>query len=54
MKNDIGLTKIAQTVHLYPTLSEIARKVADEQQKRRLTPFARKVTDWMYRRQRRA
>ncbi len=52
MKNDIGLTKIAQTVHLYPTLSEIARKVADEQQKRRLTPIARKVTDWMYRRQR--
>lgn len=52
MKNDIGLTTIAQTVHLYPTLSEIVRKVADEQQKRRLTPFARKVTDWMYRRQR--
>jgi pyruvate/2-oxoglutarate dehydrogenase complex dihydrolipoamide dehydrogenase (E3) component len=52
MKNGIGLTKIARTVHLYPTLSEIARKVADERQKRRLTPFARKVTDWMYRRQR--
>ena len=52
MKNEIGLTKIAQTVHLYPTLSEIARKVADEQQKGRLTPFARRVTDWLYRRQR--
>jgi pyruvate/2-oxoglutarate dehydrogenase complex dihydrolipoamide dehydrogenase (E3) component len=52
MQNGIGLTKIAQTVHLYPTLSEIARKVADEQQKRRLTPFARRVTDWLFRRQR--
>ncbi len=52
MQNEIGLTKIAQTVHLYPTLSEIARKVADEQQKRRLTPFARRVTGWLYRRQR--
>jgi pyruvate/2-oxoglutarate dehydrogenase complex dihydrolipoamide dehydrogenase (E3) component len=52
MKNEIGLTKIAQTVHLYPSLSEIARKVADEQQKRRLTPFAAKVTGWLYRRQR--
>lgn len=52
MKSGIELTKIAQTIHLYPTLSEIARKVADEQQRRRLTPFARTVAAWIYRRRR--
>jgi Pyridine nucleotide-disulphide oxidoreductase, dimerisation domain len=52
MKADIGLATVAATVHAYPTLAEIAKKVADRQQKSRLTPFARRVLAWRYRRAR--
>lgn len=51
MKAGVGLKQISGTIHAYPTYAEIARKVADQQQKARLTPFAKKLLAWMYRRQ---
>ena len=53
MKAGVGLKTISGTIHAYPTYAEIARKVADAQQKSRLTPFAKKLFAWMYRRGRR-
>ncbi len=51
MKHGIGLKGIASTIHPYPTFAEIARKIADQQQKSRLTPFAKRLFAWLYRRQ---
>jgi len=53
MKAGVGLRKISATIHAYPTYAEIARKVADQWQKARLTPFAKRLFSWMYRRARR-
>ena len=53
MKAGVGLKQISATIHAYPTYAEIARKIADQQQKSRLTPFAKKLFAWMYRRARR-
>ena len=52
MKTNIGLKGIAKTIHPYPTFAEIARKVADQQQRSRLTPFAKRLFTWLYRRRR--
>jgi pyruvate/2-oxoglutarate dehydrogenase complex dihydrolipoamide dehydrogenase (E3) component len=49
MKAKVGLKEIAATIHAYPTYAEIARKVADRQQKARLTPFAKKMLGAVYR-----
>jgi pyruvate/2-oxoglutarate dehydrogenase complex dihydrolipoamide dehydrogenase (E3) component len=53
MKARVGLKTISQTVHIYPTYAEIARKLADQQQRTRLTPFARRLAGWLYQRARR-
>jgi pyruvate/2-oxoglutarate dehydrogenase complex dihydrolipoamide dehydrogenase (E3) component len=47
----IGLGKIAATTHAYPTFAELARKVGDKYNKTRLTPAARRIFAWLYRRQ---
>jgi pyruvate/2-oxoglutarate dehydrogenase complex dihydrolipoamide dehydrogenase (E3) component len=52
MKHGIGLGKIATTIHAYPTLAEVARKMGDQFNRTRLTPFARKLFAWLYRRSR--
>ncbi len=52
MKHGIGLGQIAATIHVYPTFSEVARKAGDQFNKTRLTPFARKLFGWLYRRAR--
>jgi pyruvate/2-oxoglutarate dehydrogenase complex dihydrolipoamide dehydrogenase (E3) component len=54
MKAGIGLETISRTVHAYPTYAEVARMLADQQQKKRLNPLARRVTGWLYRRARRS
>jgi len=43
MKNNIGLGKISSTIHPYPTQAEAIRKVGDQYNKTRLTPFSQKV-----------
>ena len=52
MKHGIGLRGIGSTIHPYPTFAEIARKIADQQQRSRLTPFAKSLFAWLYRRRR--
>jgi pyruvate/2-oxoglutarate dehydrogenase complex dihydrolipoamide dehydrogenase (E3) component len=52
MKHGVGMGGISATIHAYPTFAEAARKAADRQQKTRLTPLARKVSGWLYRRRR--
>jgi pyruvate/2-oxoglutarate dehydrogenase complex dihydrolipoamide dehydrogenase (E3) component len=50
MKCGIGLGKISATTHAYPTFAELARKIGDKYNKTRLTPTARKIFAWLYRR----
>lgn len=50
MKYGIGLGKISATTHAYPTFAELARKAGDKYNKTRLTPTARKIFSWLYRR----
>ncbi|MBN2083591.1 MAG: FAD-dependent oxidoreductase [Anaerolineales bacterium] len=49
MKHGIGLGKISATIHAYPTMAEIARKIGDRYQRTRLTPAAQKLFAWLYR-----
>jgi pyruvate/2-oxoglutarate dehydrogenase complex dihydrolipoamide dehydrogenase (E3) component len=52
MKAGIGLAAIASTIHVYPTLAELARKAGDKYNKTRLTPTAKKIFTWLYARAR--
>jgi pyruvate/2-oxoglutarate dehydrogenase complex dihydrolipoamide dehydrogenase (E3) component len=52
MKAGIGLGAIASTIHAYPTFAELARKAGDKYNKTRLTPGAKKIFAWLYRRAR--
>ncbi|HEV8618012.1 MAG TPA: mercuric reductase [Candidatus Udaeobacter sp.] len=52
MKTGIGLSTIASTIHAYPTFAELARKAGDKYNKTRLTPRAKKVFSWLYKRAR--
>ena len=46
--NGIGLGKIANTIHPYPTVAEAIRKVGDLYNKTRLTPRVAKLMDkWL-------
>ena len=52
MKAGIGLATIASTIHAYPTLAELARKAGDKYNKTRLTPRAKRIFTWLYKRAR--
>ena len=52
MKAGVGLGTIASTIHAYPTFAELARKAGDKFNKTRLTPRAKKIFTWLYRRAR--
>jgi len=52
MKQGIGLGAIAATIHAYPTFAELARKAGDKYSKTRLTPTAKKIFSWLYKRAR--
>jgi pyruvate/2-oxoglutarate dehydrogenase complex dihydrolipoamide dehydrogenase (E3) component len=52
MNAKIGLGKIAATIHAYPTFAELARKAGDKYNKTRLTPGAKKMFTWLYKRAR--
>ena len=49
MKAGVGLKKISGTIHAYPTFAELAKKLADSQQRSRLTPFWKRLFAAMYR-----
>ena len=53
MKHGIGLKQIASTVYAYPTFASLVLKCAAKLNKKRLTPRARAITGWLYRRGRR-
>lgn len=54
MKAGIGLARISGTIHAYPTFAGLAQRVADQYQRSRLTPRAKKLFGWLYARARRA
>lgn len=45
----VGLTKIATTIHPYPTQAEIIKKVADKWRRTKLTPTVKKLFDFWFR-----
>jgi pyruvate/2-oxoglutarate dehydrogenase complex dihydrolipoamide dehydrogenase (E3) component len=48
MTHGLGLKKIASTIHPYPTQGESIRKVGDQYNRTRLTPFVRKLfSKWL-------
>ncbi len=53
MKQGIGLKQIASTIYAYPTFASLVLKCAEKLNKKRLTPRARAITGWLYRRSRR-
>ena len=52
IKHGIGLKQIASTVYAYPTFASLVLKTAEKLNKKRLTPRAKKITSWLYRRRR--
>ena len=52
MKHRIGLKKIAATIYAYPTFASLVLKTAEQLNKKRLTPRARRITGWLYERKR--
>ena len=52
MRHGIGLGGVASTIHAYPTFAEIARKLGDQYNRTRLTPRAKSIFGWLYRKQR--
>jgi pyruvate/2-oxoglutarate dehydrogenase complex dihydrolipoamide dehydrogenase (E3) component len=52
MKTGAGLSAIGSAIHAYPTFAEVARKLADRRRRTQLTPLARALFSWIYRRQR--
>jgi len=45
----VGLGRMGEAMHPYPSRSEVFRRAADEVRRRRLTPRARRVFDWYFR-----
>jgi len=52
MNAKIGLGKISSIIHAYPTFAELARKAGDKFNRTRLTPHAKKIFAWLYKRAR--
>ena len=50
MKHGIGLKQIAATIYAYPTFASLVLKTAEQLNKKRLTPRARRITGWLYQR----
>ena len=42
MHQNIGLKKVASMIHVFPTLAEISKRIADTYQRTRLTPGLKK------------
>jgi hypothetical protein len=48
MVGGMGLAKLAETIHPYPTQAEAVRKVADAWNRTRLTPLAKRaLRSWL-------
>jgi pyruvate/2-oxoglutarate dehydrogenase complex dihydrolipoamide dehydrogenase (E3) component len=53
MKHGLGLKQIASTIYAYPTFASLVLKSAEKFNKKLLTPWARRITGWLYERARR-
>jgi pyruvate/2-oxoglutarate dehydrogenase complex dihydrolipoamide dehydrogenase (E3) component len=47
MKHGLGLSELSAITHVYPTASELARKLGDRYNRTRLTPFAKRAFGWL-------
>ena len=47
MTNGLGLAKIGASIHPYPTQAEAIRKLGDQYNKTKLTPFSSKLLRWL-------
>lgn len=47
MRNGIGLKGLASTIHPYPTQADALRKIGDQYNKTRLTPFAQRLLKFL-------
>jgi pyruvate/2-oxoglutarate dehydrogenase complex dihydrolipoamide dehydrogenase (E3) component len=47
MKNDIGLAGIGSTIHPYPTQADAIRKIGDQYNKTKLTPFNARILKFL-------
>jgi pyruvate/2-oxoglutarate dehydrogenase complex dihydrolipoamide dehydrogenase (E3) component len=45
----IGLGRMGESIHPYPSRTEVFRRAADELRRRKLTPRARRIFDWYFR-----
>lgn len=43
MTAKLGLSSLAKTIHPYPTQAEVIKRLADQAQRRRLTPFVKRL-----------
>ncbi|MGH8773324.1 MAG: hypothetical protein ACREV2_19435, partial [Burkholderiales bacterium] len=44
----MDITELSRVIHIYPTLSQINRRVADERMKQKLTPTVKKLIRWIF------
>ena len=51
-RHGVGLAALSATIHGYPTWAQAVQRTADAYQRTRLTPKARSVFAWLYRRRR--
>lgn len=51
-RHGVGLGALSATIHGYPTWAQAVQRAADAYQRTRLTPKARAVFSWLYRRRR--
>jgi pyruvate/2-oxoglutarate dehydrogenase complex dihydrolipoamide dehydrogenase (E3) component len=49
MRGGVGLGTIAQSIHPYPTQSEVFRKAGDAWRRTRLTPGVKRLLGWFFR-----
>jgi len=49
MRAGVGLGAIAETIHPYPTQSEVFRKAGDAWRRTRLTPIVKRLLAWFFR-----
>ena len=51
-RHGVGLSSLSSTIHGYPTWAQAVQRAADAYQRTRLTPKAKAVFSWLYRRRR--
>lgn len=52
LSRGIGLSQLSNSIHSYPTLGDAVRRLGDQYNKTRLTPFVKKLMSWWFARTR--